>query len=533
MRRCCVVLAACLMAWLGPPGLTIATAQPPGSTVNYQTIPGDGGTPLGAFVIEPTGQGDGPFPVLVMPASWALPGLQYIGGARRLAENFGYIIVSYTARGCWDSGGEVEVAGATDIADASRVIDWALANTNADPSKVGMAGISYGSAIGTMTAAVDKRVRAVVAMDTWSSLERSLYPNETVNKQGIDFFLALVHLFGCRAGPALTELEKAYQEDDIQRVIPLTVERSPATKLSGINANNPAVMIANTWGDSFFPPSQVVDFYSALTVPKRLFLFPGDHATITEPGGLGFRNEHWDSAARWFDRHLKGINNGVDAEPRVSLKPNSGGDWRGYPTWQAATTATDTLFLGPEGETSLGSPIGALGDQPATGWSQQVNGGVDTVANSGTVLISGTLQGYLNVPVNASIQQIDRAAAGVWAAAPLATPMTVSGAPRWRTTVTPNAANLTLFAYLFDVDNDGNGSLITHKPYTLRGVTPGTAHTIDFELEPTVWDVRAGHRLVLVVDTVDPRYRSTTQQGTTLTFTSPTNDPSWLRIPHG
>jgi hypothetical protein len=59
------------------------------------------------------------------------------------------------------------------------------------------------------------------------------------------------------------------------------------------------------------------------------------------------------------------------------------------------------------------------------------------------------------------------------------------------------------------------------------------ARTVDIELEPVVWNVEAGHRLVLVVDTVDPRYLSESALGSTVAFSSPAADPSWLRVPRG
>lgn len=64
--------------------------------------------------------------------------------------------------------------------------------------------------------------------------------------------------------------------------------RSPVTYVSSLNATRPAVLLANAYGDSLFPPNQLVDVYNALTTPKRLRLAPSDHATveITEPDGL-------------------------------------------------------------------------------------------------------------------------------------------------------------------------------------------------------------------------------------------------------
>jgi len=78
--------------------------------------------------------------------------------------------------------------------------------------------------------------------------------------------------------------------------------RSPATYLDAINANRPAVLMANAWGDSIFPPNQLADFFGRLAGPKRLELRPGDHAIAELTGILGLPNDVWTSVQRWFDR---------------------------------------------------------------------------------------------------------------------------------------------------------------------------------------------------------------------------------------
>lgn len=98
-------------------------------------------------------------------------------------------------------------------------------------------------------------------------------------------------------------------------------------------------------------------------------------------------------------------------------------------------------------------------------------------------------------------------------------------------TVTPSGRDTSLFAYLYDVDALGVGSLLSHTPYTLRGATPGRAVPLDFKLEATSWEVAAGHHLVLVVDTVDPRYLGRSKLGTSVSFSSPAGDPAWLCVP--
>lgn len=158
-----------------------AQAAPNG--VRFVDITGDGGTTLKANVVTPAGaDGTRSYPLLVMPTSWGLPQVEYFAQAQKLA-NSGYVVVSYNVRGFWQSGGEIEVAGPPDIADASKVIDWALANTPADARLIGMAGVSYGAGISLLTAAQDKRVRAVAALSGWADLIGSIYSGRTQHVQ--------------------------------------------------------------------------------------------------------------------------------------------------------------------------------------------------------------------------------------------------------------------------------------------------------------------------------------------------------------
>jgi predicted acyl esterase len=455
-----------------------------GADIVYQSIPGSGGTPMRGFVVTPTGRGDGPFPLLVMPASWGAPGAEYVGAARKLAAESGDVVISYTARGFWDSGGEIDVAGPDTVADVSSVIDWAVANTPADVTKVGVAGISYGAGIGLLAAANDSRIKAVASMSTWADLEASLYPNQTISQVSAGALLAVAQVAG-RPGPDLRKITAEFLQGKIDYARQLAPSRSASTKVDRINA---AVLIANSWQDAIFPPSQAISFYERLKGPKRLLLQGGDHATSEVLGAVGLSNDVWDATTKWFDRYLNGVDNGVDKTPPVQLMSANASTWRGYNT--VAGPNTDTISLN----------------------AQTFATGVDTVANSGVPLLSGALQGFFKIPVGVWLPAV--MPAGVWRGPAYGKTTTVAGNPRLTATVTPSKADTTLFAYLYDVNAVGVGALVTHKPYTLRGVQPGKATTVDFTLESIQWDVPAGHRLVLVVDTQDLRYTSESSLGT-------------------
>jgi predicted acyl esterase len=481
---------------------TAAGAAQFGADVTYQTIPGEGGAPMRGFVVTPTGRGNGPFPLIVMPSSWGAPNVEYVGAARRLAAESGDVVISYTSRGFYDSGGEIDIAGPDTIADVSRVIDWALANTPSDGGKVGIAGISYGAGIGLLAAGRDNRVKAVASMSTWADLEASLYPGETISQLATGSLLALGHVAG-RPGPDLRKITDEFLQGRIDHARSLAPSRSAVTTVDKINANGAAVMIANSWQDAIFPPNQAIDFYDRLSTPKRLMLQGGDHATSELLGAIGLSNDVWDAATRWFDHYLGGANNGIDRTPPVQLMPANGSTWRGYP---AMPTRTESISLSP--------------DTFATG--------VDTIAGSGVPLLGGALQGYFKIPAGVFIPGVVRALAGVWYGPVYSSDTTVVGRPRIKTTVTPSEPDTSLFAYLYDVDDLGFGSLVSHKPLTIRGATPGKAVPIDFALESISWDVPAGHRLVLVVDTEDLRYTSESKLGGTLSFSQ-----GQLLVPRG
>lgn len=530
MRRLSAVIGAALVTLLTATLLSPPAHASVGSTTRRVSITVDDGVKLSALVITPTGT-PGPHPLLVMPSAWATNKLLYVGAAWKLARESGYQVVSYTSRGFNESGGTIEVAGPRDVADARAVIDWALANTDADPERIGMAGISYGAGISLLTAAEDDRVRAVGAMSGWADLAASVYPNQTLSTQAIELLLSSAHLTG-RPGSTLQEMERGYRRGDVQPALDAAPARSPATRVEALNANGTAVMIAHAWNDGIFPPSQMTDFYTALRGPKRLMLAPGDHATQEAFGAFGLPDETWESLTRWFDHHLRGVDNGIDAEPPVQVKPNSGGGtWTGYPDWPSVT-ASETVYhlTKPAATWTNWRTTGGLAAEPATGWSYQIRTALGTAANSGALMLSGAVQQFADIPTGVSLPLVSRVYAGVWTG-PALNGVTVSGTPRVRLTVTPNRSDASLFVYLYAVDSTGTGALVTHKPYTLRGATPGKAQTVEIALEPVVWRVPSGHRLALVVDGQDLRYGSENGVGATVTVSSPAASPSWLRIP--
>ncbi|MFB7237598.1 alpha/beta fold hydrolase [Streptomyces sp. NPDC056269] len=515
MRRTPLALAASAALVAGAAlGLapTAQAAETGGTGIRFVDIAGEGGTVLKANVVTPAGSADtARHPLIVLPTSWAMPQVEYLVQAKLLADS-GYIVVSYNSRGFWQSGGEIETAGPKDIADASKVIDWALANTAADPAHIGMAGVSYGAGISLLAAAHDPRIKAVAALSGWADLIESIYSGRTQHLQAAALLGGAGYLTG-RPGPELKQILGDFLSSNLDKeedMIAWGRKRSPVEQLDRINANGAAIMLGNAWGDTIFPPNQYASFFEKLTGPKRLEFRPGDHATAEATGLFGLPNDTWTSAHRWFDRYLKGADNGIDREQPVQLKSRSTGGYEGYPDWKSVH-ADQRKF--------------------ALGGTQRVWANVDSGANGGITLLTNALDQFLRTPPVVSVPLLPRAFAGVWQSERYDTAQRVRGTVKVHTTVTSTEESGTLVAYLYDVGPLGVGKLVSNAPYTFHDRTPGRAFGVDLELFSTAYDVPAGHRLALVVDTVDPLYIEHNPTGAQLTFSSPSADPSYVSVP--
>ncbi|KOU00335.1 acyl esterase [Streptomyces rimosus subsp. pseudoverticillatus] len=480
--------------------------------VKFVDIQGDGGITLKANVFTPGDAAPGRrYPLIVLPTSWGMPQIEYVVQAKKLADA-GYVVVGYNSRGFWQSGGQIETAGPPDIADASKVIDWALAHTPADPGKVGMGGVSYGAGISLLASAFDKRIKAVAALSGWADLIDSIYSGRTQHQQAAALLGGAGALTG-RPSPELKTILKDFLASNLAKegdMLKWGAKRSPVTYLDRINANGAAIMLGNAWGDSLFPPNQYADFYEKLKGPKRLEFRPGDHATAEGLGLLGLPNDTWDHTKRWFDHYLKGADNGVNREAPVQLKSRSTGAYEGYKSWKDVPSANRRIALNG---------------------TQQIRTDRDSGANGGTVFLSSLLDQFFRLPPMASIPLLPRSVAAVWQSERYTSAQHVRGTAKLHTTVTSTAESGTGIAYLYDVGPLGVGKLVSHAPFTFHGKAPGKPFGVDLELFSTAYDVPAGHRLAVVVDSVDPLYIEHNPSGAKLTFSSPADDPSWLSVP--
>lgn len=501
-----------------------ASAAEPAATTNTRAaeIAAHDGTKLRAAVCEPTSPG--PHPVAVLVAAWGGGSTQNIIPCEKLASK-GYTTVSYGPRGFGESEGQVQVGSKQDADDVSSVIDWTLSHTAADLSRIGVGGISYGAGISLMASAFDPRIRAVASMSGWADLVSSLYGDRTRHAAVGTILRISGEKDGHLSDETRSMLDKYMREADSQQVIDWARARSPTSYVASINRNQPATLMIQAWNETVFPPDQMGRFNDRLTGPHQLEVVPGEHAAAETSGLLGLPNQSWEHVYRWFDEHLRGLGDPAH-EPPVVVKPRGGTDRprESYPDWEHVTDRAERFTMAPGGNLRAGEAGGS--PQPTT-----IESGVDTVADGGIPLVTYTAEALSGHPPAIFLPAVDRKHGAVWTSDPLPENRRLRGGPHLHTTIKPSTANGMLVSYLYDVDRSGQAKLITHVPYTWKGATPNTPLTVDTVLPATAYDVPAGHRLGLVIDTADPLYfLNDNKFGAPLELDAAPGAPSWISL---
>jgi len=490
-------------------------------------ITADDGVELAANIFIPTTR-SGPYPAVIFINSWAANEYEYLTEAARFAEE-GYVVLSYSTRGFGTSGGLIDTAGPLDMADLSKVIDYVIANYDVNPNAIGAAGISYGSGISLLGAAYDPRIRAVAAMSTWGSLTEALYGQETPRLIWGELLTLSSGLTG-NPDPIIRETwNKVLNREDMQSVYAWTDIRSPINYVDDINTNGTAVYISQNWGDNLFQPNSVLDLFSQLTVEKHIDLQPGTHAGAEIGGLLGGGNTHvLNNVHRWFAEHLKGQTGAMEGQKPVHMKVKFSSGYQEYDAFPVPQANNQTFYLQPRNLFNNGK----LSDSPFQSWFAQdnsINSLFDTVATTQIPLLSQILE-QLDLPVLADISQIARPYGIVFESNRQWNEMQIRGNAELSLMLQPKSDTLHMVAYLYDMNLFGVGTLITHKPVTVNETTPGDTVRVDFPLTTVAYDVAAGHRLVLVIDSKDLLYAG--PDGVrTIDFEFSNNEQSTMTVP--
>jgi hypothetical protein len=254
------------------------------------------------------------------------------------------------------------------------------------------------------------------------------------------------------------------------------------------------------WADGY--TNTALNLMAGLKVPRRCLIGPWAHGYphIAAPGPtIGFLQE----TLRWWDRWLKGVENGIEDEPMVRL-------WLQDPAPPAASHAerpgrwiAQTAWPGPD--------IACLTLPLATGRLGQRGDGAVTIR---TPLSLGTLTGEWNPhgigPEMPTDQRADDAISLVFDGQPVGADLDIVGRPACHVRIASDRPVATLVARLCVISPDGVSALLTWGALNL---THRRSHGDPEALEPGGFDeatvvmnaiaqhVPAGSRLRLALST--------------------------------
>ncbi len=485
-------------------------------------VMGDGVRLAVSLFLPPGDDGprSGPWPVLLEALPYRKDDLtaSYRSEYRRLAEEGGYAVARLDLRGTGSSEGVADDEYAPgEQADLAAVIDW-LAGRSWSTGAVGMYGTSY-SGFNALQMAAERpaALRAVCAI--YATDDR--YTDDVHYTGGalrgldlVDYVLYMVAMNALPPVPAV--FGDGWREEWRRRIADtepwmlrwideqvdspywrhgsLRLGTRPGTT-AGYERIECATMLVGGWADGY--RNNTLRTYASLRCPKRLIVGPWSHMSpaASRPGPC---IDIVAEMLRWFDRHLRGAENGIDAEPGIAVfvrhptRPEPDldecrGEWRYEPTWPPERLAERALVVEGGGSDHLD----VRGDVGTTAW----------------ISCAGRL------PWGQSLDQRPDDAYSLtytWASGPSA--VEILGHPRLSLRVTSSAPVAFLSAKLCDVFPDGTSALVSRGFLNLAHrdsstdpapLEPGVPYEVSVELDATSWVFEPGHSVRLSIAGAD------------------------------
>jgi len=275
---------------------------------------------------------------------------------------------------------------------------------------------------------------------------------------------------------------------------------SVAEEYSAIRA---ATLVVGGWADAY--TNAVPRLLEHLECPRRGIIGPWGHAVPSRgvPGpAIGFLQE----CVRWFDRWLKGVDNGADREPLLrawmqeSVAPagflaERPGRWIAEEAWPPASVAPVEWVFGASGE--LGP---AAGDAQPTALS--IRGDQTCGASAGVWCANGMPD---ELPLD---QRDDDALSLCFDSEPLPEALELLGSPVVRLALSVDQPLALVAARLCEVAPDGTSALVTWGELNLTHrdshtepsqLEPGRTYEVSLALNVIGQRIPAGHRLRLAL----------------------------------
>ena len=447
----------------------------------------------------------------------------------------GYVGVRVDIRGFGNSGGVVPTReySAQEQEDAEQVIAW-LARQSWSNGNVGMLGKSWGGFNAIQMAM--RRPPALKAILATAATE-ALFTEDVHYIDGIfhlDEFEVSMDLDQGRSGAPDFPLDEQtlskrmdsppWSLDYFRHQRDGAFWQAPLRKLEDIRI--PCFLIGGLQDGYRNSIARMLDRVAA---PVHAWLGPWNHSWPND-SIYGPEAEWRDQAVRWFDHWLKGIDNGVDREPRLVVYQQHShppgrepqdvpGEWRAE-SWPPHGLDVQRWFLGPHHELSR-TPT-----ESATDHLRNVPS-----AGAAAGFWWGELQGD---------QRSADAFSLVYESAPLEEPLAILGQPQATLRAAANAPLADWVVRLEDVAPNGQVTAITGAG--LNGaqrdslahpspLEPGKEYALNVKLLLTSWVWERGHRIRVSVSNAQWPMFWPTPHALTTSLRLGTADGSLLSLP--
>jgi putative CocE/NonD family hydrolase len=531
-----------------------ATATNSGDT---SPDPASGIIHLDARVYTPDGVA-APAPVIIILPPYG--GSKASGLVTDLAQDFaaqGYVVLTPTMRGFGESDGLVTFAGPNEINDVKTIVmalqngaigDTPIVNVPVSSlSKIGVTGASYG---GGMSFEIVRThvpgLAAVAPIIGWTDLYQALAPNNVTK------FAYVVGLFASGFDPQnpnyddqlfdrAKQLLGGHPEDSRTGDADSIDWRSVIFQPTELNV---PVFVIQGWRDWLFPAEQAISLFQASTnIPFfKMYIGGVGHAPaktdIDTPEALYLRAQ----LIRWFDFWLKGIDNGIENESRVTIAPEHTGDWSqaslvNSNTFPLAGTANLTFLLN---RTSLATSSGGRasvvhGDR----FGPAVFAPIEQALGGGSTAFITALAAA-NLAINSGGDVLDaRVATGLddnasstgFSSAALPQNAHVLGIPHVSLSVSSNALDTYYYVQIVEKLPDGTTHLVTRGAFKDHTAKFKKVHQISFSLFAVNHVFTAGSKIRLRIASRDfPFFLPNLDQGT-FKISHGTRAPSSLTLP--
>ncbi|MDA5556651.1 CocE/NonD family hydrolase [Shimia sp. MMG029] len=481
-------------------------------------IPMPDGTLLSARIWRP--ETDVPLPAILE----FLPYRKRDGTAERDAlthpymAGHGYVCVRVDMRGCGDSQGLFDDEySPQELSDGAAVINW-LAAQEWCSGDVGMMGISWGGFNGLQIAALaPEPLKAVVSI--CSTVDRFAddihYKGGVMLGENVGWASTVLGWFALPPDPEI--YGDGWREAWLHRLenTPFLAEkwvqeqaRSAYWKHGSVcedySAIKAAVLSVGGWHDGY--RNTIAHLVENLDAPVKGLIGPWIHK-YPHFAAPGPRIDFLGEMLRWWDRWLKGVDNGVedlpdmrrwlmDSVPPANSYDERPGKWIGDPATATNAATEDWHLTGQNLSQKQGKAGRVIAPALLCG---QAAGEYFPVSLAPAGTVPGELPGD---------QREDDALSCCFESVPLQDARSIVGAPSVRLNLTSDRPKAQIIARLCDVHPDGQSTLISHGVLNLRhrdghetfvDLPVGEPLDVEVTLDHCAYTVPAGHSLRLAL----------------------------------